>query len=187
LNLPEDRICLMFGTVEPYKGQEEVIGYWKEAQPNARLLIVGKPKTPEYGRSIAALAEGLPNVMLRLQWLTDPELALFLSAADCTLFNYRSIFTSGAATLARSWGLPILLPTRLDTVDLAEPDPRVLRFEALDARFGRTLEAALAVAPDYDSAGGWREKISWARIAEATVAGYREVLGISSPTLSKAA
>jgi glycosyltransferase involved in cell wall biosynthesis len=184
LNLPEGPICLMFGTVEPYKGQEEVIGYWKQAQPAARLLIVGKPKTPEYGRSIAALAEGLPNVTLRLQWLTDPELALFLSAADCTLFNYRTIFTSGAATLARSWGLPILLPSRLETVDLAEPDRRVLRFEALDGRFAQKLDAVLEVAPDYDSAGIWREKISWPRIAELTVAGYREVLGLSSPTLS---
>ena len=186
LNLPEGPICLMFGTVEPYKGQEEVIAYWKEAQPSVRLLIVGKPKTPEYGRSITALAEGLPNVTLRLQWLTDPELALFLSASDCTLFNYRTIFTSGAATLARSWGLPILLPTRLETVDLAEPHPRVLRFEALDTRFAQKLDAALAVPSDYDSAESWREKISWPHIAEATVAGYREVLGLASPALSKA-
>jgi glycosyltransferase involved in cell wall biosynthesis len=186
LNLPEGPICLMFGTVEPYKGQEEVIGYWKEAQPAVRLLIVGKPKTSEYGRSITALAEGLPNVTLRLQWLTDPELALFLSAADCSLFNYGTIFTSGAAALARSWGLPILLPTRLDTVDLAEPDRRVMRFEALDARFAQKLEAALSVTPDYNSAGCWREKTSWPRIADATVTGYREVLGLSTPTLSTA-
>ena len=186
LSLPQGPICLMFGTVEPYKGQEEVIGYWRQAQPAARLLIVGKPKTSEYGRSVAALAEGLPNVTLRLQWFTDPELALFLSAADCALFNYRTIFTSGAATLARSWGLPILLPARLDTVDLAEPDRRVVRFEALDAVFAPKLDEALAIAPDFDSAELWREKTSWPRIAESTVAGYRDVLGLSAPTLSSA-
>jgi glycosyltransferase involved in cell wall biosynthesis len=183
LGLPSGPICLMFGAVEPYKGQEEVLAYWKSARPTARLLIVGRPKSAAYGRAIEQLAENVPNVTLHFQWLTDPELALFLCAADCTLFNYRKIFTSGAASLARSWGLPILIPARLDTVDLAEPDPRVLRFEALDERFAQKLQAALAVLPDYDSAEVWREKISWPRIAEATATGYHEVLGLPMPAL----
>jgi len=184
LGLPGGPVCLMFGAVEPYKGQEDVLAWWKKARPAARLLIVGKPESPEYGRSLQELAANVPNVTLYFQWLTDPELALFLCAADCALFNYRTIFTSGAATLARSWGLPILLPARLDTVDLAEPDLRVLRFEALDERFAQKLAAVLAIAPDYDSAGIWREKTSWTRIAELTVAGYSEVLGTSAPAFS---
>lgn len=177
LGLPEGPICLMFGAVEPYKGQEEVIAYWKEARPAAHLLIVGKPDSPEYGRTIRQFASDIPNVTLHFQWLSDAELAQFLCVADCALFNYRTIFTSGAASLARSWGLPILMPSRLDTVDLGEPDPRVFRFEALDAQFPQKLAAALAIAPDYQAAAGWREEISWPRVAELTVAGYREVLG----------
>jgi len=181
LGLPQGPVCLMFGTVEPYKGQEEVIAYWKEARPPARLLIVGKPSSPDYGQSLRQLAADVPGITLHFEWLTDPELALFLCAADCALFNYRAIFTSGAATLARSWGLPILLPARLDTVDLAEPNTRVLRFDSLDARFLQKLAAALAIAPDYDSAENWRERTSWARVAELTAAGYREVLGVPKP------
>ena len=138
------------------------------------------PSRRTTGKPSASAAAGVPNVTLRLQWLTDPELALFLSAADCALFNYRTIFTSGAAVLARSWGLPILLPARLDTVDLAEPDLRVLRFDAFDARFPQKLAAALALAPDFDSAEKWREQISWTRVASLTVAGYREVLGATA-------
>lgn len=176
LGLPDAPICLMFGAVEPYKGQEEVLAYWKEAQPAAHLVIVGKPDSAEYGQTIRQFATDIPNVTLHFQWLTDAELALFLCAADCTLFNYRTIFTSGAASLARSWGLPILMPTRLDTVDLAEPDPRVFRFEAFDTTFPQKLAAALAIAPDYKAAEGWREQISWSRVAALTAAGYREVL-----------
>ncbi|MDR3401286.1 MAG: glycosyltransferase [Chthoniobacter sp.] len=186
LGLPEGPICLMFGAVEPYKGQEEVLAYWKEAQPAARLLIVGKPDSHEYGQTIRQLAEGLPNVTLHFQWLTDPELALFLCAADCTLFNYRTIFTSGAAALARSWGLPILIPTRLDTVDLAEPDPRVLRFGALDATFPQKLAAALAIPADFEAAEPWRQQTSWSHVAELTIAGYREALGLPAPTAALA-
>jgi glycosyltransferase involved in cell wall biosynthesis len=177
LSLPDGPICLMFGAVEPYKGQEEVLAYWNEARPGVHLLIVGKPKSSEYCETIRRAADGVANVTLRLQWLSDPELGTYLSAADCALFNYRTIFTSGAASLARSRGLPILLPTRLDTVDLAEPDPRVIRFEALDNRFPDKLAAALSIASDFNSAEKWREQISWARVADLTVAGYREVLG----------
>ncbi len=187
LGLPAGPVCLMFGAVEPYKGQEEVLAYWKEARPSARLLIVGKPESREYGQTIERLAAGVPNVTLHLQWLTDPELALFLCAADCALFNYRAIFTSGAAALARSWGLPILLPARLDTLDLAEPDPRVLRFDALDARFPPKLAAALAIPPDFAAAERWREQTSWSRVAAVTAAGYREVLGLSDATATPAA
>lgn len=176
LGLPGGPICLMFGAVEPYKGQEEVLAYWKEARPEARLVIVGKPDSPEYGETIRQFAADMPNVTLHFQWLTDAELALYLCAADCALFNYRTIFTSGAASLARSWGLPILMPTRLDTVDLAEPDPRVFRFEAFDSAFPQKLAAALAIGPDYQAAAGWREQISWPRVAALTAAGYNEVL-----------
>jgi len=177
LGLPAGPVCLMFGTVEPYKGQEDVIAYWKEVRPPARLLIVGKPDSAEYGQSLRQLAAGEPNITLHFQWLTDPELALFLCAADCALFNYRTIFTSGAAALARSWGLPILLPTRLDTVDLAEPNPRVFRFESFDTKFLQKLSSALATPPNFDAAENWREQTSWSHVAELTAAGYREVLG----------
>jgi glycosyltransferase involved in cell wall biosynthesis len=179
LGLPDGPLCLMFGAVEPYKGQEEVLAYWKEARPPARLLIAGKPHSYDYGQTIRNFAADIPNVTLHFQWLSDPELALFLCAADCALFNYRTIFTSGAAALARSWGLPILMPARLETVDLAEPDPRVLRFDALDDRFPQKLATALAIPPDYDAAQEWREQTSWPRVAALTVAGYREVLGLT--------
>jgi len=178
LGLPDGPICLMFGTVEPYKGQEEVIAYWKEANPPARLLIVGRPNTREYGQKLQQLTAATSSITLHFEWLTDPELALFLSAADCALFNYRTIFTSGAATLARSWGLPLLLPARLDTVDLAEPNPRVFRFEALDAKFLQKLTSALATPASFEAATGWRKQISWPHIAALTTAGYHEALDL---------
>jgi hypothetical protein len=166
----------MFGVVEPYKGQQEVLEHWRRANPEAMLIIAGRPHTEEYGATIRQAAEGLPNVVLRLNWLDDPALALYLSAADCALFNYRTIFTSGAASLARSWGLPILLPARLDTVDLAEPDPRVRRFDRFETDFGPQLATTLTTPADYSAATPWREQTSWRRAAELTAAGYRAAL-----------
>lgn len=182
LGLPDGPLCLIFGTVEPYKGQEEVLAWWRRAQPEARLVIVGKPSTIEYRESIRQAAEGLSSVTLKFQWLSDPELALYLSAADCTVFNYRTIFTSGAASLARSWGLPILIPSRLKTVDLSEPDARVFRFTDFESDFAEKFRAALSVPADHATAAAWRKSIAWERIATLTAAGYREALGLTATT-----
>ena len=177
LKLPPGKVCLMFGAVEPYKGQDEVMAYWREAQPGATLVIVGKPLNEEYARFVRQSAHQSHGVIVRLEWLSDADLSLFLSVADVALFNYRTIFTSGAATLARSWGLPLLIPNRLSTVDLAEPDPRVIRFEGLEEDLTEKLDAALNIAPDYNAAATWRAQTSWAHVAELTAAGYREALG----------
>ncbi|MEA3208415.1 MAG: hypothetical protein QOE70_1472 [Chthoniobacter sp.] len=176
LRLGEEKICLMFGAIEPYKGLEEVLAHWQRRAPDATLVIAGQPMSDEYGASIARAAVGCPRVLLHLQRLSDQKLARWLCAADCVLFNYRAIFTSGAATLARSWGVPLLLPARLDTVDLAEPDPRVFRFQSLDDDFAKQLGRALAIRPDFAAAAPWRWACRWSEVARLTAAGYRSAL-----------
>jgi glycosyltransferase involved in cell wall biosynthesis len=174
LGLGEEKVCLMFGAIEPYKGIEEALALWKAAAPNACLVIAGKPISDDYAGAVERLASDVPGTRVRPGWMDDLELARWLSAADCVLFNYRAIFTSGAATLARSWGVPLLLPSRLTTIDLDEPDPRVFRFEATN--FGEQLGRALAAGSDYSSAAVWREKGDWRQIARLTAAVYRGVL-----------
>jgi hypothetical protein len=114
-------------------------------------------------------------VRLELRRLAEPELAAWLSAADCVLFNYQTILTSGAACLTRSLGIPLLLPRSATTVDLSEPDERVARFDGLDDRFSKTLSGLCAKSTDFASAAQWRNCCSWDRIAEATAAIYRSV------------
>src|SRR5262249_31755387 len=119
-----------------------------------------------------------PTIDLRLsrQWLDDSALRAWLSAADCSIFNYRDIFTSGAAALARSFGLPLLIPRRLQSVNLDEPHPHVFRFDALDTDFRSQLEQALAIPSDYDLASEWRRNTSWERVAEITASVYQSIV-----------
>jgi beta-1,4-mannosyltransferase len=176
LGIPDDEnLCLMFGTVEPYKGIEPVIEYWRGANPPATLVIAGKPFTPEYAASLEAMAGCAKNIRFDLAWQTEEALARWLSAADCVLFHYRAIFTSGAACLARSLGIPILIPERLDTVDLAEPFPSVFRFSALDNGFADALAKAVRLGRDFAAAIPWREATAWPKIAAQTAAVYRSI------------
>ncbi len=176
LGRKDQKLALIFGAVDPYKGHEEIIAWWKQAKPDATLVIAGKPHTDEYRAHIAKLTEGEPNIITHFGWLDDAQLKLWLCAADITIFNYRQIFTSGAANLARSWGLPMLLPKRLDTVALDEPSPFVHRFERLDADFAAKLEAAFRTAPDFAAAAKWRASCTWDTVARLTADGYRMAL-----------
>jgi beta-1,4-mannosyltransferase len=176
LGLKNGKLALVFGAVEPYKGQEAIIEWWKRTKPGATLAIVGKPVSEEYEKQIAKLIGNSPDIVASFGWLDDAQLKLWLCAADVTVFNYRQIFTSGAANLARSWGLPILLPSRLDTITLDEPSPFVHRFTSLDTDFARHLQDALLVAPDYAAAASWRETCAWDTVARLTADGYRMAL-----------
>jgi glycosyltransferase involved in cell wall biosynthesis len=176
LQLPAGPVCLMFGAIEPYKGLEEIIGFWKREQPAATLAIAGKPYTEEYGAAIQKAAAGLANVELRFGWLSDEQLAVWLSAVDAVLFNYRQIFTSGAASLARSYGVPILLPERLSTVDLAEPHQLVSRFRSPAEDLAKRLHDVLSIGSSYEKAQEWRIDTSWAQVARKTAAAYQAAL-----------
>jgi hypothetical protein len=101
---------------------------------------------------------------------------LWLSAADAVIANYREILTSGAASLARSYGIPLILPRRLDTIELDEPTPYVRRFIDFETDFRGELDAALSTPPDFAAAASWRHACNWDRIAEFTMDGYRAAL-----------
>lgn len=177
LGLGDGKIALMFGTVQPYKGLEDVIAWWRQARPPIRLAIVGKPASDEYATHISRSIGDTAQILSRFEFLSDEALGLWLSAADVVISNYREIFTSGAASLARSYGVPLLLPRRLDTVDLDEPTPYVRRFTDLATDFRAELDAALAMPPDFAAAASWRHACNWDRIAGLTMDGYRSALG----------
>jgi beta-1,4-mannosyltransferase len=176
LGLGDGKLALMFGAVKPYKGLEDVIAWWQEAQPPIKLAIVGRPASDGYATHISRTIGDTSQILSRFEFLSDDALSLWLSAADVVISNYREIFTSGAASLARSYGVPLLLPRRLDTVELDEPTPYVRRFTDLATDFRFELDAALSMPPDFAAATSWRHACNWDRIADLTIDGYRRAL-----------
>ena len=169
-------ICLIFGVIAPYKGIEEVVRFWKAHSPDCDLRIVGSPTSLEYCRTLEKLIDHHPRIYLLARWLSDEEIKVCLRAANCVLFNYSHILTSGAAIQARSLGIPILLPHRLRTVDLSEPHPLVTRFWRFDFDFNDALRTALATKPDYALAEEFRKQTSWPQVARMTAELYRSIL-----------
>ena len=81
--------------------------------------------------------------------------------ADCMLFNYRQILTSGSASLARSWGIPMALPARLTTVDLMEPCANVVRFADTPEAMLAAVRQAAAAGPMPAAAAHFRAATAW--------------------------
>jgi len=96
--------------------------------------------------------------------------------ADCAVVNYREIFTSGVACLARSWGVPLLIPHRLTTVGLSEPHRHVLHYESLESDFASALDRAVATGVDYEAGAEWRRETAWPVIAAQTMEAYQAAL-----------
>jgi glycosyltransferase involved in cell wall biosynthesis len=175
LALPDRPLCLMFGRVEPYKGIDEIVDFWNTEQPAAELCIVGHNDGDVYGASLLKRIGGNPSIRTVFRHVADTELASWLAAADCVIFNYRALLTSGAASVARSFGVPLLIPSRLSTVDLGEPNPRVFRFDDV-WKLKTVLPEALAIGSDYRSAEPWRRACAWNLAAEKTRDVYEHVL-----------
>jgi beta-1,4-mannosyltransferase len=176
---PGQKVCLMFGLVRPYKGIEDVVRLWSAERPPHRLAVVGAVTSEDYAAQLSELARDNPAVDLRFSstLLDNDALRAWHSAADCAIFNYHAILSSGAAPLARAFGLPALVPRTATTLDLGEPHPHVVRFDCVGTDFRAALERALAVPPDYALAADWRARTSWSRVAEVTAPVYRSLVG----------
>jgi len=174
----QGRMALMFGAVEPYKGIEEVIDFWNHYQPDASLVIVGRPVSEEYAEEIRSRAARNPRIACYLEWLPEATLALWLAACDAVVFNYRKILVSGAALMARQLGISILLPERLESIELGEPSPSVFRFGKLDESFLSVLEQALNAGRAEE--GEWQEGHGWGNVAARTLQVYESALATHS-------
>jgi beta-1,4-mannosyltransferase len=172
LGLGPEKVCLAFGTIAPNKAIEEIIDFWKAERPAATLAIVGRSLDPAYTRELSKLAADSGNVVLKPHFQSDEQVNFWFSAADCAIINYRKIFTSGVACLARSLGLPLLLPARLTTVDLQEPHRLVYRFDSMKTDFAEKLERAIQQKSDYAAAEEWRRATAWEVVAARTREAY---------------
>lgn len=166
---------LFFGLVRPYKGVEELVDAFADvAVPGASLRIVGRPLDDVLAARITALAASDARVTLRLEHLTDAELARELAEAELVVLPYRDVHNSGAALLALSAARPVLMPDRDVTRALADEigEDWVLRYpDPLDPG---ALEGALGRAGRRRGAPGPRmHERDWPGIGAQHLEAYR--------------
>ena len=184
LDLPPDRpVLLNIGTLRPYKNIEGLIDAFSALPTATRgtLLIAGAAKSRAYADELRVRAAAVPGVLLRAEFIADEQLTVYLAAADLVVLPYRSLLTSGILLWALSYARPIVAPAFGPVSELLREGKTGFLFAPGDDAALRTaLERALA-HPDLPALGAaglaLAHEFAWPKIAAATVACYREVVG----------
>jgi D-inositol-3-phosphate glycosyltransferase len=111
-----EKVILFFGNIGYYKGLDLLIDSFAEMPDNflseARLLIAGNSKSPEYTDSIKRKIDN-PRISERIiasfGYIRDEEVESYFMAADCIVMPYRNIYQSGVIFMAYTFGLPVIV------------------------------------------------------------------------------
>ena len=120
---PSDIVFLMFGNISSYKQIDDVCRLFIDLPSHKKLLIVGPVKKGQmsYFHTIKNIANRHDNIMIVPHFISEKTVPFYMNAADCVVFNYRGILTSGGVELAKSYKRPIVAPS---TGCLAELDEK---------------------------------------------------------------
>jgi beta-1,4-mannosyltransferase len=167
-----EQVSLLLGALRGYKGASELIAEFKKLpHANARLLIAGKPFTPELAADLTAQIAGDPRIIARLEFIPDADIPRFLLAADCAVLPFRDVLTSGSLILAMSFSLAAIAP-RLGCLPETVADDGALLYDADDPN-GLTKALQRAMTADLAAMGAANrarfEGISWESVAETTL------------------
>ena len=108
---PDDFVYLHFGQVRPYKGIDRLLDAFEQipqGDPNAKLLLIGKPGRFEGIRQIQDRARANANVIANFNPVPDADVQLYMNSADVVVLPHRKALNSGALLLAYSFARPVV-------------------------------------------------------------------------------
>ena len=160
---------LFFGSVEPYKGVEDLLAALPDDVP-LRLTVAGKCSDSELRARLIQLAKQHgERVSLRLERIPDDEVPELLGAHDVLVLPFRRVTTSGSALLGVGAGMPVVVPDEEVFSDLP-----VIRYgKGVDALGNCLRELAQRDRESLEELGSeareWGAGNSWDDIAASTL------------------
>jgi glycosyltransferase involved in cell wall biosynthesis len=189
----DERAILFFGRIRPYKGIEHLLPAFQlllTKPGNYRLIVAGEPKkgSEEYLDEIRQTINRefrRDEIILKIQFIPDEEMELYLKAADVLVLPYKDIFQSGVLFLAYSFGLPVVATdVGSFSEEIVEGKTGFLCKPGDPADLARTLETYF-LSDIYRNLGARRQEIkdyanthhSWDAVSELTRNAYAGLLG----------
>ena len=103
-------LLLYFGYIRLYKGVPDLLQVFNELPDlDVNLYVVGNA-TDAVEQEIRSLIGNDQRILPVLRYVSDEELALYLSAADVVVLPYHDVLGSGALMTALSLGCPVIAP-----------------------------------------------------------------------------
>jgi glycosyltransferase involved in cell wall biosynthesis len=178
----ETQLYVYFGQIREYKGVDQLIDAFAEAElPNAKLLVVGNPFNQQIEMKLGAAIENTTSVEPVFEFVPNNEIQLYMNAADVVALPYRDILTSGSVLLAMSFGRPVVTPD-LGCIPALVGDEGNIIYEANNRQSLReSLEAANSMSEEELEAVGTRNyeiaaELTWDRVGSMTKSVYDAAL-----------
>ena len=183
LGLAEDEIVFVYvGRIRPYKGLPHLLrSFMRLTLPTARLIIAGKPSSDQLRRSIKDLAKRDPRIILKLEFIPNSQIQIYLNAADVVVLPYKNILTSGSVILAMSFGKPVIAPRLGCIPELIEDDVGGFLYDPKNINgLFEALTRAVQSRKRLPMLGKYNlnkiRRFNWMEIAKATLQLYRRCL-----------
>lgn len=109
LELPlSDTVFLSLGWLRRYKGLDTLCAA-ADRLPDTHLVIAGRALQAEKDEIMEMLTR-YARVQVHEGWVKGADIQIYMNAADFAVLPYLASFTSGAALLALSFGVPVIAP-----------------------------------------------------------------------------
>lgn len=173
-----------FGAIRRYKGLDSVIKAYTaaaELEPQLSLCIGGRPTTVELADNVRSRTTALPNVTLKLEFLSDDELVELATSSDLIVLAYRFMHNSGSALAALSLDRPVLVPRSPANEALADEvgaDWIAMYDDELD---GETLVGAWRAAATLTGSPDLSRR-NWSDAGEAHLQAFRAAMALKRGT-----
>jgi glycosyltransferase involved in cell wall biosynthesis len=172
-------VYLALGNIADYKGLDDFIAaFGRAAGPDDVALIAGRNRDAGLVTRLRAAAAHDNRIRLRVGFIPEKDMQLYLMAADVMVAPFKEILTSGSVIAALSFGLPVIVP-RLGCLPELVGDEAGLLYTPGDADtlaaalvdVKRRDLAAMSAAARHVAAG-----LDWGPIGERTAAVYQACL-----------
>lgn len=174
---PKARVIAFIGYIRPYKNVPKLVRVFRNmVDPEAVLLIAGKPGLPELALEIETIASEDQRVKLFLNLIPEDDMQLYLQTANLVVLPYEDILNSGGALLALSFDRPVLVPRKGSMRELqafvgeewvktyiGELTPEIIQ-DALEWSLSSTRPKRVPL-----------DKLDWGNLANMTLAAYKEI------------
>lgn len=116
---PNHHVFLFFGNIRKYKGLEDLInGFNSLTKDNVRLVIAGRVMSEQDAEFVLEAGKVDERIITMLGFVDDCDVGPLLSLSTSMVLPYTSTLTSGVASLAMSFGLPLVLPEKARVFDV---------------------------------------------------------------------
>lgn len=108
---PQQTVMLHLGQLRPYKGINHLLAAFNQLKdPEVVLLIAGRCSDPDLLTEIQQAAQADPRILLKLEFIEDEDVQVYMQACDWVVLPYQKILNSGSALLALSFSRPVIVP-----------------------------------------------------------------------------